>query len=143
LKRQYSIYYDAASAGLSYFRAFILQGFHTSGLSHFRAFMLLAPSEAEQSYCERSCQGSVFVFIRDVPPPHLPSTNHVNAELYVALRIVRKFERRTAMRYRADLGSGASAIASHHSYEASDHIFISSLNWLLLVPSNSLYSHYS
>ena len=33
--------------------------------------------------------------------PHLPSTNHVNAELHGALRIITTFERRKAMQYGA------------------------------------------
>jgi hypothetical protein len=67
---------------------------------------------------------------------HLPSTNHVNAELYGALRIVTTFVSCTVMRYGAEFGLcvplGGSTIAS---YKAHNHIFGSSINWLLL-PSN-------
>lgn len=65
-----------------------------------RAFTLLAFSGAVQSCCEGSCQGSEFVFIQDIPPP--PTVNQ--SCQCGSLRIVTKFERRTAMPYRAQFG---------------------------------------
>jgi hypothetical protein len=45
-----------------------------------RAFILLELRRAAQTCCERSCQGSEFVFYR-TSHPRLLSNNHVNAEL--------------------------------------------------------------
>jgi hypothetical protein len=53
--------------------------------------------------------------------PHLPLTNHVNAELYGALRIVSKFGSRTVMRNEPQYGLCIPL----------DHIFGSSINGLL------------
>jgi hypothetical protein len=71
LQWPYSIIYcDAASAAV-------------------RVFILIELSGAEQSCYDGRCQGSEFVFIQDVLP-HLPSTNHVNAELYCTIRSPRR-----------------------------------------------------
>ena len=73
-------------------------------------------AEVEQRCCEGICQGSVFVFVfmQDLPcqcgalrsPPHCYNIceAHGDAELYGALHIVTTFVRRTAMRYRAQIG---------------------------------------
>jgi hypothetical protein len=62
--------------------------------------------------------------------PHLQSTNHVNAELSTLLQNVCDGDAvwSLILPLRA---SGGSEIESHPPYEASDHIFRSSINRLL------------
>jgi hypothetical protein len=64
--------------------------------------------------------------------PHLLSTNHVNAELYRDLRIVKNVERRKVMRYRAQLQSSACLQRLCNCVTLSirhpNHIFVSSIH---------------
>lgn len=88
---------------------------------------------AEQ--CRAVVKEAVSLCLYRTSRPHLPSTNHVNAELYGALHIVTKFGRCTVMRYRAWFGLCMSLEAlhcPHPPYGDSDHIFGSSINCLLV-----------
>ena len=66
--------------------------------------------------------------------PHLPSTNHVNVELYGALCIVTHFERHTVVRYEAQFGLCMPPEASQlrHTINTEPPTTLSDqVNWLL------------
>ena len=80
-----------------------------------QAFIVMWPSQTSEQTCllrfAAQRRAVVKEVVKDVSlclyrtsHSHLPSTNHVNAELYGALRIVSKLERNTAMWYGDQFG---------------------------------------